>query len=508
MKEKKLKLLIALIIASTIGLLSIQFYWIYSIVNLEKERINNNLIDAVNLTLSDIEKYETEKQVIKVITSKKGGNNFVFQTKRLTDTVLKKDKISEKVNKINKTKIDIKIDRNFDFIHDKKNVLIVNNDTIINLNSKSKQLDSLVNDKKKIIDKVFENVFVFNYDIKFEDRIPFNAVDSIIKTNLNKKGIFNEYCFGIINNINDSVIFKTQNCNKADLLKTKIKQPVFSNPFNINTNYLHVFIKDDFLFFIKKIGFMLGFSILFLVVIVFVFYKTLKSYFLQKKISELKTDLINNVTHEFKTPIASINLAGEMLKSFNIDEQTKYINIIDEENNRLRTMVENLLNASKLEHSEIKPKIETVNILEKINSIVQKYKVLLEKLNGKIIITFNNDKIYLNTDLFCLNNIINNLIDNSIKYNLLPPEIKIDVIEENLNITIKISDNGYGIEKKYLNDIFEPFFRVPKGNVYKGKGHGLGLSYVKKSVEILKGQIIVESSINKGTTFTIILPKL
>ncbi len=508
MKEKKLKLFISLIAISTIGLLFVQFYWIYSILRLENERLNKNLSEAINNTVLDIEKYETEKQVIKIIAKKTNADNFVYHANTITNSgYLHKEK-HEKINKKQKTTVDIKIDNSFNFSNKNGSMIVLNNDTIINLTSKGKQIDSIINKKKKIIDKVFENVFVFDFNLKFEDRIPFKTVDSLIKANLNKKGISNEYCFGIINNPSDSVVYKTKNCDKNELINAKYKLPVFQNPFDKNTNYLSVFVKDDYLYFIKKIGLILLFSVLFLTLNIYVFYKTIKSYFLQKKISELKTDLINNVTHEFKTPIASIGLAGEMIKSFNINEQAKYLDIIAQENDRLKGMVESLLNGAKLEHGGFKISVERTNVVLEINKIIEKYRVLAEQIGGKISVEYSDDLISINTDLFCLSNIINNLVDNSIKYCSVTPEIKIAVFDSDREIKITIQDNGYGIEKKYLKEIFEPFFRVPTGNIYKGKGYGLGLSYVKKSVEALGGKISVESELRKGTCFTIILPKL
>jgi two-component system phosphate regulon sensor histidine kinase PhoR len=171
-------------------------------------------------------------------------------------------------------------------------------------------------------------------------------------------------------------------------------------------------------------------------------------------------------------------------------------------------MVESLLNGAKLEHGELKTDLTKVELIYEINKIIEKYKIVTDKNTGSIKLKSNNEKIFFNTDRFCFNNIINNIIDNAVKYCSVSPNVFINVIEFESNIKIMIEDNGYGIEKKYMKEIFEPFFRVPTGNIYKGKGYGLGLSYVKKSVEALKGEIFVESVINKGTTFTIILPKL
>lgn len=508
MKEKKLKLLIIIIAFAAVGLMCIQFYWIYSIIKLEKDRIYKNVTEALNNAVADIDKFETEKQIIKIFANKSTKGNFVFEKQTITNSKINKAESTFKVNGNKNHKVDIKIDSKMKSLNNNGSVIVFNGDTVVNLSSKLNNLDSIINKKKKIIDKVFDDVFVFNFNIKFEDRIPFKVADSLINANLLKKGIYHEYCFGIINKNKDSIVYKTKNCNKYELINAKFKLPVLSNPFEKNSNYLHLFIKDDLFYFAKKIGIMLLLSVLFLSLIIFVFYKTLKSYFLQKKISELKTDLINNVSHEFKTPIASIGLAGEMIKSFNVLEQNKYIGIIEQENNRLKDMVESLLNGAKLEHGELKTDLTKVELIYEINKIIEKYKIVTDKNTGSIKLKSNNEKIFFNTDRFCFNNIINNIIDNAVKYCSVSPNVFINVIEFESNIKIMIEDNGYGIEKKYMKEIFEPFFRVPTGNIYKGKGYGLGLSYVKKSVEALKGEIFVESVINKGTTFTIILPKL
>ena len=275
---------------------------------------------------------------------------------------------------------------------------------------------------------------------------------------------------------------------------------------------LYVKFENFWFSFIKKITALLLISVLLIGVIIYVFYKTLNSYLTQKRVNEIKTDLINNVTHEFKTPISSITLACEALQTNVITEEDnikhhKYVNIIGEENKRLKLMVDNLLTTAKLENGDINISISNVDLVALINDVVEKYKMTIEKTDCEIKVTCKTDKLYYDTDVYHLNCIISNLIDNALKYNEKKPEINITIIDSEPGINISIEDNGIGIDKKYFDKIFDTFFRVPTGNIYKGKGYGIGLSYVKKAVQSLGGYVIVSSTVNVGSKFTIFLPK-
>ena len=230
----------------------------------------------------------------------------------------------------------------------------------------------------------------------------------------------------------------------------------------------------------------------------------------QKKISEVKTDFINNMSHEFKTPLATISVATDSLNNDKIatnPEKVKYYSkLIKQENLRMKKQVENVLNMSKLERNEMKLYLKETNVKELIKEISKSFRLIVEERNGTLTEEFKAEHYLVRIDEFHLSNALINLLDNANKYSPNTPEIKISTKNEGNWYIIQISDKGMGMEQQNKTKIFEKFFREETGNIHNVKGQGLGLSYVKKIIEMHKGQVIVESEKDKGSTFTLKLP--
>lgn len=230
----------------------------------------------------------------------------------------------------------------------------------------------------------------------------------------------------------------------------------------------------------------------------------------QKKISEVKTDFINNMSHEFKTPLATISVATDSLNNDKIatnPEKVKYYSsLIKQENLRMKKQVENVLNMSKLERNEMKLFLKTTNVRELIKEITRSFRLIVEQREGSLTEEFKAEKYTFKIDEFHISNALVNLLDNANKYSPEKPDIRIKTRNEGHWYVIEISDKGMGMETENKSRIFEKFFREETGNIHNVKGQGLGLSYVKKIIELHKGQIIVESQKEKGSTFTIKLP--
>ncbi len=230
----------------------------------------------------------------------------------------------------------------------------------------------------------------------------------------------------------------------------------------------------------------------------------------QRQISEIKTDFINNMTHEFKTPIATINLALDAIKNPKIIEDKekvfRYLQMIRDENKRMHAQVENVLRISKLERKELEIEKESNHIEEVINDAIEHVNLILEDRQGKIKTHFlaTRTTVLINDNHFT--NVLVNILENAIKYSPQSPEI--DIYTENIKdmILIKVQDKGIGMSKVAQKRIFEKFYREHTGDVHNVKGHGLGLAYVKKIVEDHNGQVYVESEKGKGSTFIIKLP--
>jgi two-component system phosphate regulon sensor histidine kinase PhoR len=246
-------------------------------------------------------------------------------------------------------------------------------------------------------------------------------------------------------------------------------------------------------------------------VVVFVFFGyTLFVILKQKRLSEIQKDFINNMTHEFKTPISTIAVSTEVLKDTNIVQQPErllqYATIIENENKRLKQHVERVLQMAKLDKEDVGLKKETVNLHEIIQEVVQSIDLALQERQGSIQLNLNAPSSNLPADRHHLTNVIFNLLDNALKYCTSKPSITIrtELIGNNFSLTIE--DNGIGISDENKRRIFQKFYRVPTGNVHDVKGFGLGLHYVKQIVEAHRGRITVASEPGKGCAFTILLP--
>lgn len=253
-------------------------------------------------------------------------------------------------------------------------------------------------------------------------------------------------------------------------------------------------------------------SILFTIIILLAFYLTVKTMLRQKKLGEIKNDFINNMTHEFKTPIATISLAVDAMKNekvINDKEKLGYFSgIIKEENQRMNRQVETILRASQLEKNELDLNLEPVHVHELIQDVVENFNLQLEDKNGKIDLMLNAKNDLIEADEVHMLNMVNNLIDNAVKYakENVPPAIKLSTQSNGKHFCMKIEDNGIGMTRDTVKRIFERFYRAHTGNVHNVKGFGLGLSYVKTMVEAHHGDIKAESTLGKGSTLTVDFP--
>jgi two-component system phosphate regulon sensor histidine kinase PhoR len=231
--------------------------------------------------------------------------------------------------------------------------------------------------------------------------------------------------------------------------------------------------------------------------------------FRQKRLSEIQRDFINNMTHEFKTPISTIAISSEVLSKKKVDPErfANYITIIAEQNRRLKDHVERLLQVASVDKRKLLLSLTTIHLNGLIKDIGESFKPIIDEKRGILNTIVTQEKIEIEADLFHLTNIIVNLIDNAIKYSKDKPEIMLMLEKKNRFIWFCVEDNGIGIEKKYHKRIFRRFFRVPTGLIHNVKGFGLGLHYVKNVVKAHKWKITVISEPGKGSKFCIKIPE-
>jgi two-component system phosphate regulon sensor histidine kinase PhoR len=340
-----------------------------------------------------------------------------------------------------------------------------------------------------------------------EERVSSDVLQKLIKKQLEEYGVNTKFEFGIYSNG----------------IATKIKSNGFK--FDKNATYSIPILIDNegnekyklLVTFPHKKRFLLSdlvsitlLSIIFTLIIIIAYSSALNQLIRQRQISEIKTDFINNMTHEFKTPIATINLALDAIKNPKIiDDKEKvlrYLQMIRDENKRMHAQVENVLRISKLEKKELDIAKESNNAEDIINDAIDHVNLILEDREGTITNHFNASRTSILINDVHFTNVIVNILENAIKYS--PNIPKIDIYTENVKdmILIKVKDNGLGMSKVAQKRIFEKFYREHTGDIHNVKGHGLGLAYVKRIVEDHNGQVYVESEKGKGSTFIIKIP--
>lgn len=263
---------------------------------------------------------------------------------------------------------------------------------------------------------------------------------------------------------------------------------------------------------IKTLRIRISMAILFTIIIIAAFYLTVRTMLRQKKLGEIKNDFINNMTHEFKTPLATISLAVDAMKNEKVlqdrEKITYFSSIIKEENQRMNRQVETILKASQLEKQEIQLNLKPMHVHEVIKDVVDNFALQLQDKKGQAELLLGASNDYIEADEVHFSNLINNLVDNAVKYakDDTPLRLKITTQSNEKNITIRVEDNGIGMNKETVKRVFERFYRAHTGNIHNVKGFGLGLSYVKTMVHAHHGDIQVDSTLGKGSTFTVQLP--
>lgn len=253
-------------------------------------------------------------------------------------------------------------------------------------------------------------------------------------------------------------------------------------------------------------------AILFSIIIIAAFSLTIFTLLRQKKLSEIKTDFINNMTHEFKTPLATISLAVDALKNEKViqnpEKRNYFNNIIKEENKRMNKHVETILQAALLDKQEIKLNLKPLHVHDMIQATVNNFQLQLQDKQAQVDLMLNAKHDIIEADEVHFGNVLNNLVDNAIKYSNDTLQLKILTYCTSKYLVIKVDDNGIGMNKETVKRVFEKFYRAHTGNIHNIKGFGLGMSYVKNVIDVHKGRIRVESTLGKGSCFTIEMPRV
>ena len=359
--------------------------------------------------------------------------------------------------------------------------------------------------KTKLAKEVFSD-FLFK-ERPILQRIQPAYLDSLIRKELADKGVNLGYSFGIQSAPKNWTYTSSPEIKQQ---KALFEADLFPNDLHPSKNILKIYFPDSGAFIWQTMGLSLAGSGLLLLVMIGCFYFAVLTILRQKKLAIVKNDFINNMTHEFKTPITSISLATQLLqeelKPGKNESLLRYLGIIKDENARLGQQVERVLQTAQMEREEITLKRKKVDMAALIQQVVEINGPLIHSVNGSLQLFLGEHPAILEVDEVHISNVLNNLIDNAVKYSPSNPHIEIEVTEQGQGISIQVKDQGIGMPKEALSNIFDAFYRVPTGNVHNVKGFGLGLSYVKKIVEAHGGKVQVKSKLGEGSTFEIYLP--
>ena len=502
-----------------IGIIAVQIYWIKSTVEVKEEQFSTSVKYALAKVSENIQKREFTDDVTRfapILDSltkleERGVKDFFYQqidTSR-NEIFTYRQRVLENSYR---TQISPLEDDSFDF----KTILSEQETEVKSLEFKSKDFAELSPEERIVkvgkLDKydklVLEEYFdAINARVPITDRISNNEIRLNLDNELRNRNINTPFEYAVFS---EDLITRVKSDNFEMTNGSSYEVPLFIDNEGFSDYKLFVSFPDKKGYILSTITNNLLLAALFILAIIFVFASSLYQMLKQKKISEIKTDFINNMTHEFKTPIATINLAIDAInnpKIINDQEKVKrYAEMIREENKRMHAQVENVLRISKLEKNQLDISKSVLDIHDIINDALKHVNLIVINKEGKINKEFKATRSEVLASKFHFTNVFINIFDNAIKYSTNAPII--DVVTENVGnfILIRISDNGIGMNRNVQKKIFDKFYREQSGNIHDVKGHGLGLAYVKSITNLHQGAVFVESEKGKGSTFTIKLP--
>jgi two-component system phosphate regulon sensor histidine kinase PhoR len=486
MQKKFIWILIGLMAISLLGIIGIQITWINRSIALNEDKFKEEVFSALNHVEKDLRASESTLDLDVLgpdFSSGYSGNSkldFYYRTGKLPDSSDISDDLSYLIGK-SRTRF-------------QQNLSLL----------ESMEVSKLLQSKD------------------LTDRIDIKKLSASIRRQLKRRAIDVAYHYGVYSNKTKSFVILDDNFvvveESTQYTNTPINKSLYNSPFKIalfetdedvpGMLYINFPHRNSILF--RDLWPILLSSILFTAIILFCFAYTIHVILRQKKLSEMRTDFINNMTHEFKTPIATISLAADSITSPMIvhqpDKIGRFAHIIKQENNRMLSQVEKVLQMALLDKKDFTLRMVPVNVHDIIVQAVEHANLQVEKKGGQVSAELNATRPTIMADQTHITNIIHNLLDNANKYSPEKPEIKISTENVNGSLRITIKDKGIGMTKDQRKHIFDKFYRVHTGNLHDVKGFGLGLSYVKAMVGAHKGIIEVQSEIGEGSSFILDLP--
>lgn len=530
------------------SLVSIQVYWINNAIALREQQFNRHVKDALINVANRVEQAETWNYLA-------GGNNYnsfalqgvnpgsvhIVQHEVYApncqpgpdrpgqllgplpeEEVLKKEKISYASIEANSVVPETMIDLDTTMTLDSSGCTYYQSVICIQVddsaqwytfthNSPEQIQYTLLNQSNKLEQRrqMVSNLFLRLLEPpSLNDRVSEEDLEQYLKEELVRRDIHTDYEYAVFSSFGAPVYHS--NGYTTTMPNRSHRVVLFPNDIFANPNQLMVHFPNKNAYILSSLGVMAFSSMLIILVITLCFVYTIYIIFRQKKLSDMKTDFINNMTHELKTPVATISLASEMLMSDSVaNDQARlqrFANVIHEENKRLGGQVEKVLQMAVLDKGEAKLHLSHVDVHERIKAIVDKMALQMDERGGEFKLKLNARYTQIMADELHLTNIITNLVDNAIKYSQGEPHVTLATEDASNGIVVSVTDEGIGMTKEQQKRVFEKFYRVPTGNIHNVKGFGLGLSYVKAMVDAHGGSIRLRSEIHRGSTFEVFLP--
>lgn len=557
MKKGKFRLIVAAMSLALTGLIFLQVYWIMHDFEIKSKQFDRSVMLAMNSMVEKIEEKENLKLVVKSFIST-GDSSRQMQliddslrnllsaviydppvtpqytppprdlTQIESDYKKLENEISQRLLDYRQrarerkpteegivynldTSIDIRIERDIE----QKEVIA------LKIGQQSMLMDSIEQLTKERMQSKLRKLNTMMQKLTFQivdpsrdlfDRISRKDLDSIIRAELRNRDLDIDFSYGISKDNRTEWKYLSPNADSVMLKYSDYKLVLFPNDVFKSNNFLSISFRDRLNYLLDGIWAMMLFSLAFTVIIIWGFTYTLRVILRQKKLADIKNDFINNMTHEFKTPIATIALANESMRNPRIyssaEKMEFYNNIIRDENQRMLRQVETVLQMAQIDKGELKYNREKCNLNELVENAIASMQLTIQQRNG--IITFDKMKesAFVSGDPNHLSNVFINILDNANKYTLESPVINVSLYTVPEGYCVEIADNGIGMSKEVMRRIFDNFYRAASGNIHDVKGFGLGLSYVKAIVDEHGGTIQVKSEAGKGSRFIVILPAI
>jgi len=504
--------LIGLMSFSLIGIIGLQVYWITESIKVKEDQFSQLIIQSLKSVSNELEAIDQRNFVERYLKSLKERKVDLEKSENLLrgienskkNSIIDKDKIAFDTE-FSKIKYDI---NRTDLL---KTQVIISN---ISVQHKLSKLDSDLQNIFILGDSISNFQLAIMHDkymslgdkMSIRKRVSKETLERLISVNLSLHNINTRFEYAIMSNglktsVNSKRFFQKGN---------EYVVPIFANSDGISNYNLFVQFPNKRDFVLSRMLLMLVFSVLFTLIIVFAYAGALFLIFKHRRTSEVKTDFINNMTHELKTPIATINLSIDAIRNPKIlsdtDKILYYAGVIKEENKRMHDQIENVLRISRLDRNRLELSSEKSSLNEIVEEAIEHILLIVEDKGGTVDFDLDAENDIINVDPLHFSSVIINILDNANKYTEGSPLISVRTYNEENNVVVAVSDKGMGISKAAQDKIFDKFYRVSKGNVHNIKGQGLGLAYVKQIVEAHNGIVTVESKKGKGSIFKLKIP--